>query len=77
MKEHDSSASALRYVESAYFGEDLFRALRFAYPTKLFDQCYFEIDEQGTATVSKFDSSFKRFIDGRTFSTDSNGVAQP
>ena len=37
----------------------------------------FEIDEQGTATVSKFDSSIKRFIDGRTFSTDSNGVVQP
>ena len=37
----------------------------------------FEIDSQGTTTVSKFDSSIKRFIDGHTVSTDSNGVVQP
>lgn len=39
--------SALKYVPSAYFGENLYRKLRFSYPTKIFDGCYFEIDEEG------------------------------
>ena len=37
----------------------------------------FEIDDLGTTTVSKFNSSIKRLIDGRTVPTDSNGVVQP
>lgn len=37
----------LRYVESGYFSDDLMRKLRFSYPTKIFDSCYFEIDEEG------------------------------
>lgn len=37
----------LRYVESGYFGDYLKRKLRFSYPTKIFDTCYFEIDEEG------------------------------
>lgn len=37
----------LRYVESGYFGDNLMRKLRFSYPTKIFDTCYFEIDEEG------------------------------
>lgn len=37
----------LRYVESGYFGDNLMRKLRFSYPTKIFDNCYFEIDEEG------------------------------
>ena len=37
------------YVESAYFGEDLMRKLRFDYPTKIFDSSAisFEIDDNG------------------------------
>ncbi|MBE5922154.1 MAG: hypothetical protein E7269_05325 [Lachnospiraceae bacterium] len=37
----------LKYVTSAYFGEDLHRKLRFEYPTKIFDGCFFEVDEEG------------------------------
>lgn len=37
----------MRYAESAYFGKDLMRALRFAYPTKIFDNVSFEVDENG------------------------------
>ncbi len=38
---------ALKYVPSAYFNENLYRELRFSYPTKIFDSCYFEINEEG------------------------------
>lgn len=37
----------MKYVESAYFGDDLLRKLRFDYPTKIFDEITFEIDEEG------------------------------
>ena len=37
----------LKYVDSAYFGEDLMRKLRFDYPTKIFDFVTFEIDDEG------------------------------
>lgn len=37
----------LRYVDSAFFGEDLMRKLRFEYPTKIFDFVTYEIDEEG------------------------------
>ena len=37
----------IRYVESAYFGEDLTRKLRMSYPTKIFDSITFEIDDEG------------------------------
>lgn len=39
--------NSLKYVPSAYFNENLYRKLRFSYPTKIFDSCYFEIDEEG------------------------------
>ena len=35
------------YVDSAYFGRDLMRKLRFSYPTKIFSSVNFEIDEAG------------------------------
>lgn len=35
------------YTESAYFGEDLERKLRFDYPTKIFQHISFEVDENG------------------------------
>lgn len=38
----------LKYVDSAYFGEDLSRALRFRYPTKIIHNVTFEIDDNGT-----------------------------
>ena len=37
----------LKYVDSAYFGEDLMRKLRFSYPTKIFDDINFEVDDEG------------------------------
>lgn len=35
------------YTDSAYFGDDLQRTLRFSYPTKIFGSCMFEIDDAG------------------------------
>ncbi len=37
----------IRYTESALFGQDLERALRFAYPTKIFGNFSFEVNEEG------------------------------
>ena len=37
----------MKYVDSAYFGEDLNRKLRFSYPTKIFGNTRFELDEEG------------------------------
>ena len=37
----------MHYVESAYFNQDLERKLRFLYPTKIFDNISFELDEEG------------------------------
>lgn len=37
----------MKYVDSAYFGEDLSRKLRFLYPTKIMGTPRFEIDESG------------------------------
>lgn len=38
----------MRYAESAYFGNDLRRHLRFRYRTAIFGDSYFEIGEDGT-----------------------------
>ena len=35
------------YVDSAFFGEDLMRKLRFSYPTKIFSSVNFEVDDEG------------------------------
>lgn len=37
----------MKYSPSEYFGRDLLRHVRFAYPTKMFDSTSFEIDESG------------------------------
>lgn len=37
----------IKYAKSAYFGEDLYRKLRFLYPTKIFGEARFEIDDDG------------------------------
>lgn len=39
----------IKYTESAFFSEDLRRVLRFAYPTKIFGNISFEVDEDGKA----------------------------
>lgn len=38
----------IEYSPSALFNKDLKRKLRFEYPTAIFDDCYFEIDNEGT-----------------------------
>ncbi len=40
--------SGIKYSESEYFMRNLYRKLRFSYPTKIFDNISFEIDEDGT-----------------------------
>ena len=45
--EYIKFAKPLKYVDSAYFEEDLMRKLRFSYPTKIFGNVNFEIDEDG------------------------------
>jgi len=37
----------IKYSPSAYFGHDLDRALRFAFPTAVFGSVYFEVDDSG------------------------------
>lgn len=37
----------LKYVSSGYFGDDLMRKLRFSYPTKIFGDVNFEVDDEG------------------------------
>ena len=37
----------MKYVDSAFFGEDLMRQLRFSYPTKIFSTVNFEVDDAG------------------------------
>ncbi len=38
----------IKYSESEYFNRNIYRHLRFHYPTYIFDQLSFEIDEEGT-----------------------------
>lgn len=38
----------IKYSESEYFMRDVMRKLRFTYPTKIFDEVSFEIDDNGT-----------------------------
>ncbi len=37
----------IRYSQSEYFGRNIYRHLRFRYPTYIFDQISFEIDDEG------------------------------
>ena len=45
--EYKKLAKPINYAESGYFGDDLMRKLRFDYPTKIFGNVAFEIDEEG------------------------------
>lgn len=38
----------IRYSQSEYFNRNIYRHLRFRYPTYIFDQLSFEIDDEGT-----------------------------
>ena len=38
----------IKYSESEYFNRNIYRHLRFKYPTYMFDQLSFEIDDNGT-----------------------------
>lgn len=38
----------IRYSQSEYFGRNIYRHLRFQYPTYIFDSISFEIDDEGT-----------------------------
>ena len=40
-------ANPIKYTDSGFFGDDLMRKLRFSYPTKIFGNCSFEIDDNG------------------------------
>ncbi len=40
--------SGMKYSPSEYFFRNIYRYLRFSYPTKMFDQVTFEIDDEGT-----------------------------
>ncbi|MBP3369892.1 MAG: hypothetical protein J6L85_03980 [Clostridia bacterium] len=40
-------STPMKYVDSAFFDEDLHRALRMRYPTKIFGSYSFEIDDEG------------------------------
>lgn len=39
--------SGMKYVPSSYFQKDLARHIRFSYPTAIFENLHFEIDEEG------------------------------
>ena len=45
--EYEPLQEGMHYVSSAYFHEDLYRHIRFAYPGLLFSNVHFEIDEEG------------------------------
>lgn len=49
----------IRYSEAEYLNRNIYRHLRFSYPTYIFDQLSFEIDDQGTpywiCPVKKFE----------------------
>ncbi|MBQ8447332.1 MAG: hypothetical protein IJX27_00190 [Clostridia bacterium] len=45
--EYKKLTKEIKYAESGYFGDDLMRKLRFDYPTKIFGNVAFEVDEDG------------------------------
>lgn len=59
----------MKYLPSAYFFEDLNRKLRFSYPTEIFDEPSFEVDNNGNPywiipTVKYTAIGLKKEIDG-------------
>ena len=45
--EYVALEQGMKYVPSAYFSKDLRRHIRSKYPTKIFDNIHFEVDEEG------------------------------
>ncbi len=45
--EYIAFSKPMHYADSAFFGKDLTRKLRFEYPTKIFDSVSFEVDDAG------------------------------
>ncbi len=45
--DYQTSEKGMKYVPSAYLGQDLARHIRMHYPTAMFGNLHFEIDEQG------------------------------
>ncbi len=61
-----SLPEGMKYSPSEYFGRDLMRHVRFAYPTKMFESTSFEIDDQGNPywIISCYDYTIG-FLGGR------------
>ncbi len=45
--EYTALSEGMKYVPSAYLNQDLYRHLRFTYPTEMIGNIHFEIDEEG------------------------------
>ncbi len=45
--DYQALSEGMRYIPSAYFSQDLVRHIRFGYPTVMFGNLHFEIDEDG------------------------------
>ncbi len=61
--------NGMKIMPSAFFGEDLMRTLRFSYPTEIFGEASFEIDEDGNPywivpTIDYAGISMRAEIDG-------------
>ena len=56
-------SAKMHYVPSAYFGDNLERKIRFAYPAAMFGNLHFEIDEEGNPkyVASVYDHSIGLF----------------
>ena len=56
----------MKYTTAEHFGRNLYRHLRFQYPTMMFDEPVFEIDEEGTpywvcSRIVKTHRAFRRY----------------
>lgn len=52
--------SGIKYSPSEFFGRDLYRHIRFSYPTKMFENLSFEVDDNGAPywVMSYYDYTF-------------------
>ncbi len=71
----------MRYMPSAILGEDLYRKLRFSYPTKIFGSESFEVDEDGNPywvvpTYKYTGVGLKRDVDGVVILNPINGSSE-
>lgn len=71
----------MKYLPSAYFFENLYRKLRFDYPTTIFDEASFEIDNEGNPywivpTVKYTAIGLKKEISGAVILNPINGESK-